>query len=35
MRNNVRNDNGFCDFRKIEGIPGTYIANKYEDKIVQ
>lgn len=32
LRNNVRSENGFCDFTRVQGIDGVYIANVYESK---
>jgi hypothetical protein len=30
LNNNVRHENGFVEFKKIKGVPGYFVANKYE-----
>jgi len=34
LKNNLRDSNGFCDFDKIDGLEGVYMANVYDDKVV-
>lgn len=31
LKYNVKNELGYCDFNKIEGIPNFYIANHYQE----
>ena len=34
VRNNVRNANGQCDFEKVVGLEGIFMANVYDPKMV-
>ena len=35
LKNNVRDIEGECDFEKIAGLTGIYIANIYDEKKVE
>ena len=35
LENNVRNIEGQCDFVKIEGLEGIYVANTYDKDMVR
>lgn len=35
LKDNVRSDRGTCDFEKVYGLDGVYIANIYENERIQ
>jgi len=34
MGNNVRDEEGTCDFEKVKSLDGIYLVNYYENSIV-
>ena len=35
LLNNVRNEEGLCDFERVQSLEGIYLANIYDEQAVK